>query len=239
MIFLDFDGVLFDTAREAFVVASLTDNKIDSIQSAEFNSHAYQLFSNYRYLIDQAWNYSYLMELIYSETHEKFEERYYNLIKNASNKDIKRYENSFFSTRSSLKEGCAVEWMQLNKPFPFLNLIKPLIADCIESFLIVTTKDKETVKSLLLTEGVMFPDCQIYDKEHYSLYQSKAKIIQNIVMDGNVKKSLFIDDNAQHLHKCRKIKFLEICQAGWGYVSPNDSNLLTEFQIIEKIKSAI
>ena len=239
MIFIDFDGVLFDTVRESFVTATIASNKAASMQNIDFDTYHYREFFKYRYLVGPAWNYKCLIDLIYSGQHTDFEKNYRNLIESANNQDISKYEKIFFNTRKKLKTLHPIEWLSLNKPYPFLNLIKQLLIDQMDCFTIVTTKDKETVKSLLLAEGLNFSSYQIYDKEDYSLYQNKAELIKNIINMGNIKNALFIDDNDDHLNKCQKIQSLELCQPSWGYIGPSDNNLMSENQVIYKIRLII
>jgi len=239
MVFLDFDGVLFDTVREAFVTATIASNKAASMQNIDFDTHHYREFLKYRYLVGPAWNYKYLIDLICLGQYTDFEKNYRNLIESANNQDISKYEENFFNARKKLKTLHPIEWLSLNKPYPFLNLIKQLLIDQMDCFTIVTTKDKETVKNLLLTEGLNFSGYQIYDKEDYSLYQNKAELIKNIINMGNIENALFIDDNDDHLNKCRKIQSLGLCQPSWGYVGPSDNNVMSEKQVIDKIRLTI
>ena len=236
MIFLDFDGVLFDPVREAFVTATMASNKVATMQNIDFDTHHYREFLKYRYLVGPAWNYKYLIDLIFLGQHTDFEENYRSLIESANNQDISKYEKKFFNAREKLKIFHPEEWLSLNKPYPFLGLIKQLLIEQISCFTIVTTKDRETVKNLLLRQSLNFPDCQIYDKEDYSLYQNKAELIKNIINMGNIENALFIDDNSDHLNKCRKIQSLELCQPNWGYVGPSDNSTMTEKQVIDKIR---
>ena len=61
MIFLDFDGVLFDTVREAYAVVSISSGRYNSIDEIDFETEHYQNFKRLRYLIClKAW-YIYLL----------------------------------------------------------------------------------------------------------------------------------------------------------------------------------
>lgn len=60
MIFLDFDGVLFDTVREAYAVAVISSGRYNSIDEIDFEAEHYQNFKKLRYLIAPAWNYKLL-----------------------------------------------------------------------------------------------------------------------------------------------------------------------------------
>ncbi|MDK2047646.1 hypothetical protein [Aliarcobacter butzleri] len=105
MIFLDFDGVLFDTVREAYSVAVITSSKYNSIDEIDFETEHYQNFKKLRYLISPAWNYKYLLdELEQNKDLIKIKNNFLNSISNASQKDYEEFENNFFSVRNYLKK---------------------------------------------------------------------------------------------------------------------------------------
>ena len=53
MVFLDFDGVLFDTVKEAYAIAMLTHSQAKSIKEIDFNSHHYYRLDLFDISLDQ------------------------------------------------------------------------------------------------------------------------------------------------------------------------------------------
>jgi FMN phosphatase YigB (HAD superfamily) len=66
LIFFDFDGVLFDTVREAYASAVIAGGRSDTLDDVDYNSSHYETFRKLRYLISPAWNYKYLLEVLES-----------------------------------------------------------------------------------------------------------------------------------------------------------------------------
>ena len=67
IIFLDFDGVLFNTVKEAYATAVISTSMYKTIDEIDFNSKHYTDFLGYRYLVGPAWNYKYILEFLEQE----------------------------------------------------------------------------------------------------------------------------------------------------------------------------
>ena len=55
LIFLDFDGVLCDSVKEAYLLTRFAYKNIDVKQP--INNQDYQMFQNYRFLVANSWHY--------------------------------------------------------------------------------------------------------------------------------------------------------------------------------------
>ncbi|QEH07289.1 hypothetical protein [Sulfurospirillum multivorans] len=238
MIFLDFDGVLFNTVKEAYVISMIAKHKYKTIEDIKFTSKHYELFLKYRYLVGPAWNYKYLLELLDTQA-INFEKKYKEIIDNALQKDYKVFEKLFFDTREELQTNDLQKWLKLNESYSFLDMIKSLLINKQDEFLIITTKDKATVKKLLEFEGIYLSEKSIYDKEDFAKYKSKATIIQEIMINKKIPYALFLDDNSEHLNECRNILNLQLLQANWGYISPLDTNALSQKQVFNQIMKVV
>jgi hypothetical protein len=216
-IFIDFDGVLFNTVKEAYVVTSIAMNKYKCIDDVVFDTDYFKYFLKYRYLVGPAWNYKYIWELLSLKKLNGFEQLYQNLVSNAQQSDYYKFENLFFSTREKIKLNEFDKWIGLNESYDFLRLIKHNLIKNNEFFIIVTTKDKATVKKLLNLEGIAMSDNSIYDKDDFEKFKNKSIIIDSIMKKRNIDKAIFVDDNLEHLNKCKKILNLETYEARWGY----------------------
>ncbi len=238
-VFLDFDGVLFNTVKESYAVTCIAQKKYNSIDEINFNLNHYQFFLKYRYLVGPAWNYKYIWELLNKKDVVSFECEYIDLISKAKIEEYIDFENLFFDTRKKLQNSSYKKWLNLNQPYEFLELIRNELSNNKSKFIIVTTKDKNTVQKLLKLENICINDTQIYDKDDFCKYKNKANIINNIIKTNNITNAIFIDDSKKHLVHCNKIKNLELCQAGWGYVSNLDKDIDNVDTIINKIKQII
>lgn len=232
ILFLDFDGVLFDTVDEAYEVCIKTDFYINK----RFSITSKTDFKKYRPYVGPAWNYYYVMEAIINDIDiSKY------LPFKINNKTIE-FENSFFNSRDKLKTNNYFEWLQLNKKYNFLDMLKKEIIDTNVIIYIITTKDKNTVQNILKAFNVNFiEDKNILGKEIFNKFGTKKNIIENILGKYINDKAIFIDDLYEHLEPCKGINNLKLIQANWGYVHDNEKSpyLLNEHETIEKLKGKI
>ena len=81
-VFLDFDGVLFDTLREAFVLCRYAYSNINIFEP--INEDIYKLFYKYKFLVFNSWQYYYIMKLLSEHNYTNdndFINQYINLCK--------------------------------------------------------------------------------------------------------------------------------------------------------------
>ncbi len=236
-IFLDFDGVLFDTVREAYAVAVISSGRYNSIDEIDFETEHYQNFKRLRYLISPAWNYKYLLEeLEVNNDINLIKNNFLNSISNASKEDYEEFENSFFSTRNYLRKNHYEKWFRLNVPFYFLSEVEFLFYEYKHLVYIVTTKDKATVLKLLSLEGVEFDETRVFDKEDYEKLGSKKSIIESLIPQET--QSIFIDDSDKHIQDCSQIIGLKCFQPDWGYVGL-ESQMHNHKAIVKEINSLV
>ncbi|MCG3670052.1 hypothetical protein L5F33_07260 [Aliarcobacter butzleri] len=237
MIFLDFDGVLFDTVREAYAVAVISSGRYNSIDEIDFETEYYQNFKKLRYLISPAWNYKYLLEeLEVNNDINLIKNNFLNSISNASKKDYEEFENSFFSTRNYLRKTHYQKWFRLNVPFPFLGEVEFLFYEYKHLVYIVTTKDKATVLKLLSLEAIDFDETRVFDKEDYEKFGSKKSIIKSLISQNT--QNIFIDDSDKHIQDCSQITGLKCFQPDWGYVGL-ESQTHNHKTIVKEINSSL
>ena len=62
LIFLDFDGVLCDSVKEAYLLTRFAYKNIDVKQP--INNQDYQMFQNYRFLVANSWQYCILADVL-------------------------------------------------------------------------------------------------------------------------------------------------------------------------------
>ncbi len=237
MIFLDFDGVLFDTMKEAYVVATIAIGKYSTMDGVDFNTEYYKKFKKLRYLIAPAWNYKYLLEeLEASQNLDTIKYNFMEKIKLVSKIDYANFEDKFFNTRDNLKNNYYNKWLDLNPPFPFLDEIKFLFLEFKDVLYIITTKEKSTVLKLLSLQNIKFNKNRVFDRRDYQKFGSKKNIIQSL-LDKDTK-SLFIDDSDKHIKDCTKIEGLRCFQPSWGYVSL-DSQTVSSQIILNEINNLL
>jgi len=227
-LFLDFDGVLFDTVDEAYEVCINTK----MFKNNTFTQDSLNVFRKNRYLVGPAWNYYYIMQSLMSENvinHTEF----------ILTDEVKSFEIDFFNTRKQLKLDYK-NWLMLNKPYDFLFKLEKIISYAKElNVYIITTKDKQTVIDLLNSYNI---NCIKYEnilgKDMFDNFLSKHNIIKHILLENTDEyDAIFIDDLYEHLVGCKNIESLELLQPNWGYINAHSKlqYLCNIEQILEKI----
>jgi CMP-N-acetylneuraminic acid synthetase/phosphoglycolate phosphatase-like HAD superfamily hydrolase len=216
VIFLDFDGVVVDSATEAYAMAMLTTGKIKMLSELDLTSDHAKRFLGQRCHIGPAWNYHYLLKAIDDKNDVSFEE----LLPNEAGNEAKRFQEQFFATRQVIRNHFWDQWLNLNALYEgsdrFIDLINQN-----DNIVIVTTKDASTVDALLTMYGVT-REVTIYDAKTYEEFGCKSYFMDDYIKKNSIKRALFIDDSKSHLDKCNWVEGLKTIQAKWGYVLPED-----------------
>ena len=223
VIFLDFDGVLFDTVREVYAIAMVASGHIIRASDADYTSKHFELFDKLRYLVGPAWNYYYLIRSIDNKkggSMAGLKSEYKKFLDQSSRGDYTSFEESFFQARKQLRELDSGYWMSLIFPYSFVKNIRGLIDEFRNQFFIVTTRDRDSVLDLLRFHDLNILDSNIFTRKEYKIHSSKANLIQNLINKLQIDESVFLDDLEGHLGACESIEKLSTIQAKWGYVAP-------------------
>jgi CMP-N-acetylneuraminic acid synthetase/phosphoglycolate phosphatase-like HAD superfamily hydrolase len=218
IIFLDFDGVIVDSAKEAYAMAMLSTGRIKNIADLDINSEHATRFLKQRCHIGPAWNYHYLLKSIDENKDELFSK----LLPNEAGKGAKKFQEHFFATRQVIRNHFWDQWLALNELYNGSEAIIDLINQN-TNIVIVTTKDAPSVKALLEKYGTT-REVTIYDAKTYEDFGCKSLFIDDYIKANSIKKSLFIDDSNSHLEKCNWVENLKTIQAKWGYLPKDEYN---------------
>ena len=222
-VFLDFDGVLFDTVRESYAVTMMALRRSVRIVDIDFGSEHFAKFCQFRYLIGPAWNYYYLIQSIDRQIEEPtidVEIEFKKLSEIWVERKIQPFVENFFQTRIRLRVKEREQWSSLILPYDFLENVRKLAREFRRCFFLVTTRDRESVLDILKLYDLQLIDSNIFAKNEYTVHNSKLNIIRDLIQKRKIEKSVFIDDLEDHLALCETIQSLTTLQAKWGYVIP-------------------
>lgn len=243
LLFLDFDGVLFDTAVEAFHVSFKVYFGCDYNPSV--NRNIFDLFKQNRYLVAPAWHYFYLLQAIELNISSgtDIKSQFRSSIVGSDKIQYGEFESSFFKYRKFLRENTFEHWISLHDKYPFFDYVKSLLtSDQPITCYILSTKDEETIKIVLMDNGVDIPAVRILGKSAFDNYGNKANVIKSIMADYDGCEAIFIDDSVEHLEGCKEINQLTTIQNDWGYIDPEVNNICSYIHVvgmIEKFKGEI
>lgn len=236
-LFLDFDGVLFDTLKEAYLICRSAFSGINT--DVPIDTKKYLQFYKFKFLVYNSWQYYYLMKTLFNDNNATNEDviNTYNFY--LMNRDIdaeKEFDEKYYYTRKYLKDNCFDFWDSLEEPFDFFFEVKRLFDEKKIDIIIVSKKDFNSIKYRLSKYGLNLSDNKIFAKEQLENYPNKSDFISEYMKNNNIKKAIFVDDNSNNLRPCKNNTGLEIILAGWGNIAIDETGL-TCYDIISKIKT--
>lgn len=228
-VFLDFDGVLFDTLKEAYVLCRNVCWGIDIF--ADIEDDIYERFYRYKFLVFNSWQYFYLMKTLqktdYNTSDDDFISLYKSYISNRIRDEEDVFEKKYMEQRKWLIDNYSEYVDKLEEKFPIFDKIMTLKQDSRFDLMILSRKNSFAIKR----KGV---DIKIIGKEELINVVNKSEFIEKYMREHNVTKAYFVDDNSHNLEPCALIKGLRCLLAGWGNCGIDEKGLTQEdvFNII-------
>lgn len=214
MIFLDFDGVLFDSAREAFEVAFRT--RFGEGEDAGRQA-AWEAFIRLRPHVWSAWHYRVVMDAFAQGLEPPAAlDAVQAVVGGAAGAQDREFESAFFACRQRLLAKDREAWLRLSPPYPFFDRLKPLLLVRPDAFCVVSTRNEASIRELLALhlEGTL---PRIAGAETIGAAGgSKAQVIRAVLRPG--ERGMLVDDCRAHLDAAKGIEGLLLREAGWGYV---------------------
>lgn len=232
-IFLDFDGVLFNTLKEAYILCRYAYSGIDYFEP--INKDEYEQFYRFKFLVYNSWQFYYIMMLLTEDlSDDEFISKFEELMNNRNIEKELYFDKKYYSARKDLMENYREFWDKLESPFGFFYEIKNLYdTDKIE-IVIVSKKNKEAIQYRLRKYGINLADDNICDKNELENYRTKADYINNYIVKNNIEQAYFIDDNSNNLAPCDEYISIVPILAGWGNVAIGEVGK-TEEEVLEII----
>lgn len=232
-LFLDFDGVLFDTLKEAYLLCRHAFSGIDVLTPIDIDE--YKRFFKYKFLVYNSWQYYYLMKVLDNET--DLTTRFYELLNNRDLLSEQEFDSKYYQKRGELKNSMWEFWKGLEEPFEFFFDIKTIFDKGNLDIIIVSKKDFDSIKYRLSQYGLILEDKKIFAKEQLEHYNEKSDFIEEYMLNNRVKRAIFVDDNSHNLIPCKNIPGLKCLLAGWGNIAVgevglNCSEILNEVKIL-------
>lgn len=234
-LFLDFDGVLFDTVLESYLLARYAYYGIEPQEN--FNKNEYDIFHKVRHLITNSWHYYYIMKLIDKGTStSEFPSAYKQATENRNINADGEFDKKFQSKRKDLINNHFEFWNKLDTPYPFFEMIKSVADRC--NIVIVSTKNEEAILRHCRDYGLDIKEENVIGKTKLKEFGTKKSFLSYYIETNNIKSSIFIDDSKSTIEKCASIPNLKTFVANWGYVADKNDGQ-DEKEIFNIIKENI
>lgn len=202
LILLDFDGVLFNSAYEAYQVCEFLAKSDDVYRHVL----SFDEFMSFRAQLTDAWQFSrlYQKDRILRDVTKLHEVE--------PDADDWRFAEAFFAARAEMMKDS--EWPKLMSPYPFFYQLRPLLKKYPQTFKILSTRNKASIQRTL---EFFEADCiEIYGQEEIREHGSKMGVAKYKGWLGCGDYVVYIDDMNSHLEPFETE--VDLCiHAGWGY----------------------
>ena len=220
---LDFDGVLFNSAFEAYTVANSATAGHDGFRQ----DITYDEFLAYRSVVTDAWQYNRLYSLSHAVPAEA-------LGAVEPIEDDWAFAKAFFDARKVMMED--PEWPKVMSPYDFFFLLQPLLLEHRDRFAILSTRNVQSIRETLAFHGVdVIP---VFGQEDIRRLGSKLAVAQDQHwLDKGKFMIVYVDDMNVHLEPFDGQVHLPL-HADWGYDSATPGSL-SAHQILTIITSLL
>lgn len=220
---LDFDGVLFNSAFEAFTVA----NKCIEGRAGFRQDITYEEFLAYRAVVTDAWQYNRL----YSEGGHIPAEALPGL---APEDDDWAFARAFFEARATMMQD--PQWPKVMPPYDFFFLLKPFLLQHPDRFAILSTRNVQSIREAMAFHGAdVLP---VFGQEDIRRLGSKLAVAKDQAwLERGKWLVVYIDDMNTHLEPFEGQIHLPL-HADWGYDNGTPGSLSAN-QIINIITSLL
>ncbi|MEJ7925884.1 hypothetical protein WG908_03830 [Sphingobium sp. AN641] len=220
---LDFDGVLFNSAFEAYSVA----NRCAEGRPGFRQDISYEEFLVYRAAVTDAWQYFRL----YSEHHYIPPE---SLPTVSPTEEDWAFAHAFFDARKVMMQD--PDWPKVMPPYDFFYLLKPILRAHPERFAILSTRNVQSIR-----EAMAFHDADvlpIFGQEDIRRLGSKLAVAKEQAwLERGKWLVVYVDDMNSHLEPFEGQIHLPL-HADWGYDKGTPGSLSAN-QIVNIISSLL
>ncbi len=219
IIFLDFDGVLFDTLKEVYLVSRNIAFETDFLE--DINSEEYKRFSKYKYLVYNIWMFYYFNPLIFENVKEdEIVERYLAKIQKRDYEKEEEFCEKFLKAREYLVKNHPDFWRNLEVPYDFFFKIKELYETKKPNIFIISKKNKKSILERFETYNFKLDENKVAAREILASYSSKNEYMEEYMEAHNFSKAIFVDDNINNIKTVNTKKITPLL-ALWGNCEPN------------------
>ena len=230
LLALDFDGVLSDSAPEAWLVTLRTytslrptpavsrmqgrakDLDADGVRS----DPDYRRFLSMMALGNGAADFGVALRLLSCGSEASDQAAFDAAYASEDDSFLTEFRKHFYETRAQLREEDPERWLSLLGPYPdFIDIVRRRARDV--QLAIATAKDRTSVRLLLRSYEIddLFPDEALLDKE---AGRSKRAHLASLEQRLGVsfQQMVFVDDKVSHLDDVASLGVGRVL-AGWGY----------------------
>jgi phosphoglycolate phosphatase-like HAD superfamily hydrolase len=223
---LDFDGVICDSAREAFVVALRTYRALLSpgFARGEADDALFAEFVALMPLGNGATDYAIALSAIERGCAVPDQAAYDAFRAELDATALRAYHRQFYRVRADWMKRDLAGWHVHMRPYPGMcELLRRRASDA--RLAIATAKDRHSVRALLTHYGVadLFPEGVVLDKQTGDSKREHVRRIADLA-GAPLSEVTFVDDKVNHLEDVAALG-ARCVLAAWGYNGPRERRI--------------
>ncbi len=231
VLFLDFDGVLFNTIKEVYLINRFLFSFEDFF--ARIDEDNFYFFKKHKYLVYNIWMFYYFNPLSFNNDKE-IEQKFTQALLNRDFDKEKVFVESFLKTRYYLIKNHPDFWRNLEVPYGFFYEIKQIYQKKTANVVIVSKKNKASILERLQTYGLDFDPDKVFGYEILDKYLSKGDFLEEYLYKNRIERAVFVDDNLNNINSVKNENIKKIL-ALWGNTGPNEKGC-SESEAIYEIR---
>ena len=233
ILFLDFDGVLFDTLKEVYLVNRCLHKGISLFD--KIDNENYQLYSKYKYLVYNIWMFYYYNPLLFDGC-DNIADSFSKALLNRNIKKEEEFCAEFLRIRAELVKNNYDFWNSLETPYDFFFDIKKLHEEKNIEIVIVSKKNKASILQRFASYGWILEENKVFAREILDKYSNKGEFMAEYMEKYGFNEAIFVDDNNNNLKTCNNYPNITQILALWGNSQPNLEGYQQKeaFEIIQK-----
>jgi phosphoglycolate phosphatase-like HAD superfamily hydrolase len=214
LVFLDFDGVICDSALECLV--SSWNAYVGRHLPAAVPADLRKRFLALRPYVRSGEDFVLCQEILDRDLPIGSQEDFDRFADGKGSAALAELREKFYAARADLLERDPAYWLGLNRLYPWVGAHLPRWSSSPCAF-ILSTKRREFIQEILQAAKVRFPLERILT----SGKQAKGAQIEQLIRKRNARSALIIDDQIDHLAAIQAASNrTEVFLAAWGYVKP-------------------
>ena len=218
VLFLDFDGVLFDTLKEVYLVNRQLYCGISMFD--EVDKENYQLYSKFKYLVYNIWMFYYYNPLLFDGC-DDIANKFSFAIQNRDIEAESAFCAEFLSIRADLVKNNYEFWKNLETPYNFFYEIKKIYEEKEPKIVVVSKKNKASIIERFNSYGFNLAPDNVFAREILDKYPTKGDFMAEYMNQKGFKEAIFVDDNNNNLKTCDNYPNIKQILALWGNSQPN------------------
>ena len=208
---LEFDGVIWDSVGECFVMARRASEYLYGLRCADLES----AFRRGRWLARSGGDFLLILQLAMKDPEGdlgSFSKAEFTALQQARAQECAEFALEFYQLRDQSREKQWSDWASYQQPYPlFLHQI-PELQHMFDEIVICTTKDEASARSLLASAGL---EPAIWGREHGI---DKGAQVRDLCKTREIEPEqvFFIDDLLENLQQVAAVG-ARCGLAAWGY----------------------